>query len=68
MSILTLLRRTIGTLIDALSYCSIEKKQSELMIKLNTVKLDKKKITKTIGELDNYKNEALLKTWRKVDA
>lgn len=37
------------------------------MQKLNTVKSDKKKIVKTIGELDNYKNEALLKTWRKVD-
>lgn len=37
------------------------------MQKLSTVKSDKKKIESTIGELDQYKKEALHKTWTKVN-
>lgn len=45
---------------------SVEKKETSLKNMLRTVVRDKKKIEETIVTLDEYKKEALLKTWRKV--
>ena len=45
---------------------SVEKKETSLKNMLRTVVRDKKKIEETIITLDEYKKEALLKTWRKV--
>ena len=45
---------------------SVEKKETSLKNMLRTVVRDKKKIEETIISLDEYKKEALLKTWRKV--
>ncbi|KAJ4523052.1 Structural maintenance of chromosomes protein 2 [Exophiala dermatitidis] len=45
---------------------SVEKKEASLKHMLRTVVRDKKKIEETISTLDEYKKEALLKTWRKV--
>ncbi|KAJ3044691.1 Structural maintenance of chromosomes protein 2 [Rhizophlyctis rosea] len=45
----------------------VEKNEVELKKKLATVVKDKTKIQETIGELDKYKKEALLKTWGKVN-
>ncbi|EXJ81063.1 structural maintenance-chromosome 2 [Capronia epimyces CBS 606.96] len=45
---------------------SVEKKEASLKNMLRTVVRDKKKIEETISTLDEYKKEALLKTWRKV--
>ncbi len=45
---------------------SVEKKETSLKNMLRTVVRDKKKIEETILSLDEYKKEALLKTWRKV--
>jgi structural maintenance of chromosome 2 len=45
---------------------SVEKKETALKNMLRTVVRDKKKIEETIVSLDEYKKEALLKTWRKV--
>ncbi|KIX02639.1 uncharacterized protein Z518_08581 [Rhinocladiella mackenziei CBS 650.93] len=45
---------------------SVEKKEASLKNMLRTVIRDKKKIEETISTLDDYKKEALLKTWRKV--
>lgn len=45
---------------------SVEKKETALKNMLRTVIKDKKKIEETIVQLDEYKKEALLKTWRKV--
>lgn len=45
---------------------SVEKKEASLKNMLKTVVRDKKKIEETISTLDEYKKEALLKTWRKV--
>jgi structural maintenance of chromosome 2 len=45
---------------------SVEKKETSLKNMLRTVVRDKKKIEETIVSLDEYKREALLKTWRKV--
>jgi structural maintenance of chromosome 2 len=45
---------------------SVEKKESSLKNMLRTVVRDKKKIEETIATLDEYKKEALLKTWTKV--
>ncbi|KAJ9654861.1 Structural maintenance of chromosomes protein 2 [Neophaeococcomyces mojaviensis] len=45
---------------------SVEKKETSLKNMLKTVIRDKKKIEETIVSLDEYKREALLKTWRKV--
>jgi len=45
---------------------SVEKKETSLKNMLKTVIRDKKKIEETIISLDEYKREALLKTWRKV--
>lgn len=45
---------------------SVEKKEATLKNMLRTVIKDKKKIEETIVSLDEYKKEALLKTWRKV--
>ena len=45
---------------------SVEKKEGELKRMLNTVVRDKVKITKTIESLDEYKRDALKRTWEKV--
>ncbi|KAK5939610.1 Structural maintenance of chromosomes protein 2 [Knufia obscura] len=45
---------------------SVEKKETSLKNMLRTVIRDKRKIEETITSLDEYKREALLKTWRKV--
>ncbi|KAJ9609850.1 Structural maintenance of chromosomes protein 2 [Cladophialophora chaetospira] len=45
---------------------SVEKKEASLKNMLRTVIRDKKKIEETISTLDEYKKEALIKTWRKV--
>lgn len=45
---------------------SVEKKEASLKNMLKTVVRDKKKIEETISTLDEYKKEALMKTWRKV--
>ncbi|RMD41665.1 hypothetical protein DV735_g3435, partial [Chaetothyriales sp. CBS 134920] len=45
---------------------SVEKKEASLKNMLRTVVRDKKKIEETIVTLDEYKKEALLKTWTKV--
>ena len=47
---------------------SVEKKETSLKNMLRTVVRDKKKIEETIVTLDEYKKEALLKTWRQVTA
>ena len=48
-------------------YDRLEKKESQLKHMFSTVKKDKKKIEETIVSLDEYKREALLKTWRQVN-
>lgn len=45
---------------------SVEKKEAGLKNMLRTVVRDKKKIEETIITIEEYKKEALLKTWRKV--
>jgi structural maintenance of chromosome 2 len=45
---------------------SVEKKEAALKNMLRTVVRDKKKIEETIVTIEEYKKEALLKTWRKV--
>ena len=45
---------------------SVEKKEASLKNMMKTVIRDKKKIEETIATLDEYKKEALLKTWRRV--
>ena len=45
---------------------SVEKKETSLKNMLRTVVRDKKKIEETIVTIDEYKKEALLKTWEKV--
>jgi structural maintenance of chromosome 2 len=60
-------RRLIGIPTGIGFILRVEKKQTELLHKLSTVKQDKKKIEKTIVELDEYKKEALMKTWKKVN-
>lgn len=45
---------------------SVEKKEASLKNMLRTVIKDKRKIEETIVSLDEYKREALLKTWRTV--
>ncbi|MCJ1313119.1 Structural maintenance of chromosomes protein 2 [Agyrium rufum] len=47
---------------------SIEKKESALKNMMRTVIKDKKKIEETISSLDEYKKEALNKTWLAVDS
>ncbi|KAI9302946.1 RecF/RecN/SMC [Cunninghamella echinulata] len=46
---------------------NVEKKESSLMQMLETVRKDKQKIEETISSLENYKLEALERTWRKVN-
>ncbi|KAI9804517.1 MAG: hypothetical protein M1825_001416 [Sarcosagium campestre] len=46
---------------------SVEKKEIALKNMMKTVVRDKKKIEETIGSLDEYKKEALQKTWEKVN-
>ncbi|RUS21454.1 hypothetical protein BC937DRAFT_92655 [Endogone sp. FLAS-F59071] len=46
---------------------NVEKKETSLKQMLSTVQKDKHKIEDTITSLDNYKKEALEKTWGKVD-
>lgn len=45
----------------------MEKKEKSLKQMLDTVKRDKMKIEDTIESLDQYKREALQKTWEKVN-
>lgn len=47
---------------------SVEKKEASLKKNMATVIRDKKKIEETILKLDEYKKEALHKTWSKVNA
>ena len=46
---------------------SVEKKEVALKNMMRTVIRDKRKIEETIGSLDEYKKEALQKTWEKVN-
>ncbi|KAF2226818.1 RecF/RecN/SMC [Elsinoe ampelina] len=46
---------------------SVEKKEASLRQMMRTVIKDKAKIEETIGSLDEYKKEALHKTWSKVN-
>lgn len=46
---------------------SVEKKEVSLKNMMRTVIRDKKKIEETISSLDEYKKEALQKTWSKVN-
>ena len=46
---------------------SVEKKETSLKHMMRTVIKDKAKIEETIRSLDEYKKEALLKTWEKVN-
>lgn len=46
---------------------SVEKKEASLKNMMRTVIRDKKKIEETIAQLDEYKKEALHKTWSKVN-
>ncbi|KAL9110650.1 MAG: hypothetical protein Q9227_004827 [Pyrenula ochraceoflavens] len=46
---------------------SVEKKEASLKNMMRTVIKDKKKIEETVISLDEYKKEALLKTWRQVN-
>ena len=45
---------------------SVEKKEASLKNMLRTVVRDKRKIEETISTLDEYKREALMKTWKQV--
>lgn len=47
---------------------SVEKKEASLKTMMKTVIRDKRKIEETITSLDEYKKEALHKTWVKVNA
>lgn len=47
---------------------SVEKKEASLKNMMKTVIRDKRKIEETITSLDEYKKEALHKTWYKVNA
>lgn len=47
---------------------SVEKKEASLKNMMRTVIRDKRKIEETITSLDEYKKEALQKTWTKVNA
>jgi len=46
---------------------SVEKKEVSLKNMMRTVIRDKRKIEETISSLDEYKKEALQKTWEKVN-
>jgi structural maintenance of chromosome 2 len=46
---------------------NVEKKEAALKNKMRTVVRDKKKIEETIDSLDQYKKDALHKTWEKVN-
>jgi len=46
---------------------SVEKKEASLKQMMRTVIRDRRKIEETIGSLDEYKKEALFKTWSKVN-
>lgn len=47
---------------------SIEKKEKDLMGMYRQVLKDKVKIEETVAKLDEYKREALQKTWEIVNA
>lgn len=47
---------------------SIEKKEKDLMGMYRQVLKDKTKIEETVAKLDEYKKEALQKTWTIVNA
>lgn len=46
---------------------SVEKKEASLKTMMTTVQKDKEKIEETIQSLDEYKLEALERTWTKVN-
>ncbi|KAK9480185.1 RecF/RecN/SMC [Lipomyces japonicus] len=46
---------------------NVEKKEASLCTMLKTIDKDKRKIEETIATLDEYKKEALIKTWQKVN-
>lgn len=46
---------------------NVEKKEASLKNKMKTVIRDKRKIEETIESLDQYKKDALFKTWEKVN-
>ncbi|KAK9470309.1 RecF/RecN/SMC [Dipodascopsis tothii] len=46
---------------------SIEKKETALKNMMKTIEKDKRKIEDTIASLDQYKKEALVKTWQQVN-
>ncbi|CDO93965.1 unnamed protein product [Kluyveromyces dobzhanskii CBS 2104] len=45
---------------------SVEKKETALKTMIKTIEKDKQKIQETIGKLNEYKRETLIKTWEKV--
>lgn len=45
----------------------VEKKENALKTMVKTIYKDKRKIEETIRSLEDYKMEALQKTWKKVD-
>ena len=46
---------------------SVEKREAALKKMMSTVLKDKEKIEETIAQLDQYKKDALQKTWEKVN-
>jgi structural maintenance of chromosome 2 len=48
-------------------FSSVEQREAYTKQMLATVQKDKKKIENTIVSLDNYKKDALEKTWEKVN-
>jgi structural maintenance of chromosome 2 len=51
-----------------IAFGSLEKKQSDLDKMHDQVVKDRKKIEETISKLDNYKRDALVKTWEAVNS
>lgn len=47
---------------------SVEKKEKDLIAMYKQVVKDKTKIEETVAKLDDYKKEALRKTWEVVNA
>ncbi|AGO14091.1 AaceriAGR236Wp [[Ashbya] aceris (nom. inval.)] len=46
---------------------NVEKKEAALKTMIKTIEKDKMKIVETIGKLNEYKRDALVKTWEKVN-
>lgn len=53
---------------DACLVRSVEKKEKDLLLMYKQVLKDKSKIEETVEKLDEYKKEALQKTWEIVNA